>query len=555
MPGRIASMPALDRVLATVRRRHAWVRFVALAQVLLPAVAGSLAVASAAFALFGRPTLPAVVLAPALLASGVAAGAFALLRRPDRRAAAAEADRLLGLDERLSTALAVRAGEAPDPLGFGPALATEAEAAARSASPALLRARLRPALRARFALLVPSAALFLLLTGVAPPSPAPVDDPAAADRLRAARTLRRLAQRAAGLEARALEARQPEAARLAARVRAEAARLGAARAPTVSAVARLRALSRETEDAARTFAGLPPRAPDETDADAARTLDRLAEALRAFENADPSTLAPRIRALVDKIRQAAADPAVLGDPAFAEGVEEAIRALRGLHEALAALPGEAGPDGGAPAGGDINRLTPEQMKRILEALKALREAMSGRDLPPPDRQALEEQLRAYRTLQITDEQIEEMIRAMEELRRLLESGIELSEALARLGAGGGGGGGAGGLPLGGLAGGAGLGFGGSGTGGAGQGRGGRPPVAPDASRTSPDLAPGRVGPDGRVSVVSSTRALPAPDGDPAAYEALRREAAREAEEAIRRGEVPRRAREAVRRFFSDAETR
>lgn len=90
-------------------------------------------------------------------------------------------------------------------------------------------------------------------------------------------------------------------------------------------------------------------------------------------------------------------------------------------------------------------------------------------------------------------------------------------------------------------------------GGGGVGRGGESRSNPNDRPTEIAPIPGQPGPDGDALLIGRVRGLPSADEDPQTYEQLRREAASAAEEALRRGDVPRRYRGYVRRFFSGPE--
>jgi hypothetical protein len=204
----------------------------------------------------------------------------------------------------------------------------------------------------------------------------------------------------------------------------------------------------------------------------------------------------------------------------------------------------------------------EAMRKLSRALAELRQAMKDRGMTPPEGRSLEDALRNYRPLQLSDEQIEQLLKALEELKKLIESGADIQFCKSGMG-------GLMGLGLGmglgfgppGLGRGSGLGMrggpGGTGkgddTGGAGQGRGGDPGMTPDGKTTSPDMIPGQASPDGDATLIRTTRKLPTPEEDPEAYDRLIREASLEAEEALRRGDIPRRYRGFVRRFFGSTE--
>ncbi|MCU0727270.1 MAG: hypothetical protein MUE73_16035 [Planctomycetes bacterium] len=535
-------MPTMERAISAARYRILAVRLTGALVIALPGAIAAAALLSGAFLLLGRPPLGVPFLAAAAGFAAFLSAAILLFRPVPPSLAAAEADRALGLDERLSTVLALRRGRAGDPLGLGGALREDAERAVRRADLGRLRRAIpRPSLLPAL-LALPLAAVFLLLATTAPRAAGLPPGAPSPEALRTAQVaLRRLEQRAAVAETAARLRAMPEAAALAALIRDEAARLAAEHPRPAEAVARLGALERTARDAARRFAGLPPPDGDPFEATDLEHFAALAEALRALENADPSSLRPRITALLDRLREAGGTGLNGAAAAEAAALAEALRALGALGAALGDLasPGAAsGASPGAPHAG----LDPAKLARLAEAAEALRRLLEERERSPEDPGRAEAEARSYRLLQMTDEEIEQMIRAMEELRRMLEMGEEA--ALARAAAGG-----LGLVPLRGA--GSALPVAVPGTGGAGAGRGGLPPVRADTTPTRPDFLPGLPGPRGAVTLIRTVRRLPAPDAPPAAFLELRRAAAREAEEALRRGDIPRRYRGVVRRYFAD----
>jgi hypothetical protein len=540
----------IERAISAARRRLCFVRFADALVLALPAALSAAAALSIVPVLLGRPA-PGLVAVGAAAAVAVLSAAAALLVRPVTRAfAAAEADRALGLDERISTAFALRRGLVEDPLGFGDALVEDAECAARRAdltrlARALPRRRALPCLAS-----LPLAAVVLVLAAVRPTTGGPPAGGPSAEAARAAVTaLRRLEQRAAAAEAAAIARSLPEASALAARLRDEAARLAAERPRPSEALARLDSLERSARDVARRFAGLPPPDDSISESEDLARFAALAEALRAIEAADPASLRPRITALIDRLRDPGSGEFDAAEESEAAALAEALRALEALGAAMADL--EVSGAASSLSGG----LDPHDLARLAEAAAAIRRLMEERGLSAEERAGRAAEARKYRLFQATDEEIEAMIRALEELRRMLEMGEDVASARAEAGGlpgglGGGPGGleGAGGgrflIPVAGH---------GPGTGGSGTGRGGRPPVRADTTPARPDFIPGSPGPEGTATLIRTVRRLPAPEAPPEERLDLRRAATREAEEALRRGEVPRRRQGVVRRFFADPE--
>jgi transposase len=230
------------------------------------------------------------------------------------------------------------------------------------------------------------------------------------------------------------------------------------------------------------------------------------------------------------------------------GASEEMQKLQDALEKLREAMEKAGMDPGNPSGDPSSQLTEEQMRQLME------------------------QLRNYRMPELSKEQIEEMIRRAEELRKMIEAGKEIKFCKGCMGSGlgmgigiGPGGIGIGMIPgLGGKGQGEGLagqgGFRpgdtsgkGAGMGGPGQGRGGQARFGPDGKPIAPDQAPGMVNPEGQAQLIRTVRRVPDPDTEAKEYEALAREASRDAEEAIKRGEIPRQYRGYIRRYFDTSE--
>jgi hypothetical protein len=91
------------------------------------------------------------------------------------------------------------------------------------------------------------------------------------------------------------------------------------------------------------------------------------------------------------------------------------------------------------------------------------------------------------------------------------------------------------------------------TGGPGTGRGGDPGMAKDDKPTRPEMDPSKIGDQGTATFIRNVRRLPSPNDKPSEYRELVRQASQEAEEAIRKGDIPRRYRDYVRRFFDSPE--
>ena len=552
-PARIGStmstMSEVRRIVRRVRFRLFLVRFTDRVQALAVLGAALVLLATAVLRLFGFH----VLLVPFLLGAAgavVIAALIGLVFHPVSRAlAASEADRVLGTRERISAALAVRTGHADDPLGFAPRLFQEADRAARNCS----RPQLRRGLPLRFRKVSLGAVALLLCLFLVPLLPvagiASEEDgeDVSREKEKVEKELRKL-ERKLARRAEAVEKKNPELAKQLRKMKQQVARLAGERPRRAPVLAELKRMERQAKDSARNRAGMNKRAEDETDAAENKTLNELSEALKNFEEANLEATRRKFSKLWDKIEAEGMDKVT------AQELAEIEEGARALAEAMRQF-GKAGLSEEA-----IRKLleglpSESKMRELAEAMRKLQEALKERGLDPGEQEALEQALRDYQGLQLTDEEIERMLKAIEELMRLLESGADISFCR----------GGLGGLrPLG-FGFGAGLGFGpggttglgglgqGNDTGGAGQGRGGRPPATQDPPATPPDQAAGLVGPTGRVTLIRKVKALPSPDEDPIAYEELQREASREAEEALRQGDIPRRYRDSIRRWFGGEE--
>ena len=551
---RMVNMDHARKVVTRVRRRLSFVRFVDRIQVTAALTAPALLAVVAGARLLGSPVSVLPAFAAAVFVAMAAALALSLFSPISRARAASEADRILDSRERISTALAVSEGRAEDPLGFGPAVARAACDAARGATDARIRKSITP--RFRMATLIAAACAALLLLVPLLPMPGiadPGEDPPAAERERekVAEALRALERK---LERRSAEAdrKTKEAVKeLLERLRDETARLRGERPRRPQAMARLADLERRARDEARRFAGMKP-VEAETEKLERKDLEDLADALRAFEQADLAGTKERFSKLWDKLRT---DD--LGKMTAAEAAYLARQASE-LSRAVQRLAGATGQNS------ELAKMleglaADENMQKLAQALEKLRQALGENAPQPPDNGEMEEALRNYRTLEMSDEEIEEMLRQIEELLRMIEAGEEIKlcrgsmSGLIGLGLGLGGGGPSGrtaGRPGPSAGGGNGT---GNDTGGSGQGRGGDPGTTNDGRTTSQDLIPGQVSQAGNATLIRTIRSLPDPDEEPEAYERLLREATLEAEEAIRRGDIPRRYRGYVRRFFGGAE--
>lgn len=562
----MAAMNDTGKIVRHVRRRLRFVESVERFQrFVLPAGAGVLLLGASLHLLGHGLGAGALLLAGTGAVAGVALAAVLATRVSEARAAA-EADAILGTRERLSTAWALRHGHAQDPLGFAPILEAEAERIARTFDPARVRAatpvRVRP--RTGLALLLLFAALFLPLVPTPPASAAEEPESIALkkEKERVAEALRRVERQFGKTEIMARDADMKNLEKLALEIRKEVSRLADERPTRAKALARMADLERRASDAARDLADMPRAEAAESRKVADEELAELKEAIERFLAADPKNALAELSALAQKLANSDLE-GMSGESLrqLAEAMRRMQAALGQMQTAASGESGEAGRDGenGDREGkGPLGTpLTAEQMARLAKALDRMAKALeSGK----ADASALQQLMGAaseYRDLQLTPEQIEEMLKSMEELARMCEAGENLSGAKGMMG------GfvpmpglGTGSLPGGpqGTGGGAGKDEG-AGTGGAGRGRGGHPGIAKDDRETAPDFDPGMLNEEGTANFFRTVRRMPSREESPREYETLVRQASREAEEAIRRGDIPRRYREYVRRFFGSPEGR
>jgi hypothetical protein len=169
-----------------------------------------------------------------LLVGAGAALAAALLavfsKKPREQRFASEADRILGTEERISTAQAVHDGRADDPLGFLPALDHDAETVARLSE----ERRIRDSLPVRRRTSLIYAAVFLAAAILVPLVPLPHDDATADDsaqmkkeREKVAAEARKLQRKAREIEKLAAKNKQEELRKLAEKIRGAEAEPGA----------------------------------------------------------------------------------------------------------------------------------------------------------------------------------------------------------------------------------------------------------------------------------------------------------------------------------------
>jgi hypothetical protein len=551
-----SGMDDAPRIVRKVRSRLQRIRFVEHFQIALPLVL----LVTLGVGVIGHFLGYALVPLTAAVAAVLLAALFSLVRilaKPVSRAfAASEADRILGTRERISTTLALSEGRADDPYGFAAILSAEAGKAIRVAP----TAKLRTDLKARFRLRTLSAALLVGALFLIPLIPVElIADP---EHLPPDPTeLRKVAEKLRVLERKILKKEtelnregQKRAREELKRLREEIAKLRGDNPRRSGAVDRLKKLERKAKDGIRRKAGLKARDPEDSEIAENETLNELSKALKALEEADLKATRERLSSLWDKLQKEGVRGLDAGELASME------RSVRRLNDAMRALAERAGEN--SELAEFLKSLgMNESLQKLARALAEMRQLMKERGLKPGDEEALAEAMRNYKPLQLSEEEIERMLEALEELKKLLESGAEISmcrgEMTGLLLPGMGMGmfplpGGLGGMPLGG------AGFGGSegngdGTGGPGTGRGGLPGSTPDGRTTNPDLVPGTPGTEGRARLLRTVRSLPSPDDDPKAYQELMREASLEAEEALRRGEIPRAYRGYVRRFFSGPE--
>lgn len=560
-PGRsrvtMARMEDAGRIVTKVRRRLLRIRLVEQFQSSAALTLSVLVVAGAIGTFFAWRIAPFTALCAGLILALLFSIVRTLAHPLSRAQAASEADRILGTRERISTSLALSEGRASDPLGLAPSLSSEASLAVRGAELSRIGKELRPRLR-RPALLALIAAVALFCLPLLPtraiaspdgPPPGPEESRKVAEKLRV------LEKKLLKKEHELSKVDRKKAREELKRLREEVAKLRGEKPRRSAATDRLKKLEREAKDHIRRAAGLKAMTQRDTDLAENQTLNELAQALKALEEADPQKVRARLSKLMDK----------LGNPENMNGLTPSElasmeRSVRQLNDAMRSLSEKLGEES------ELRKYLEgladsEALKKLSRALAELRQAMHDRGLTEEERKKLQEAMRGYRGLELSEEQIEEMLKALEELKKLIESGAEISQCAGGMGGllipGIGGGMFPGGIGLGGSALGQGMGLGsgagtgqGDGTGGAGRGRGGRPGVTDDGTGTNPDLIPGTPGLAGQVTLIRTIRSLPNKDDDPEAYESLMREASLEAEEALRRGEIPRAYRGYVRRFFS-----
>ncbi len=541
-------MEDAGRIVTRVRRRLLQIRLVEQFQTSAAFTLALLVVAGVIGTFFAWRLAPLTALSTGLLLALLASLVCTFAHPITRARAASEADRILGARERISTSIALEEGRAADPLGLAPALAAEASIAVRGARLGQIAKALRPRLR-RSALLgaFAGAALFLVpllpMRAVASPDGPP---PTPAELRQVAEKLRVLEKKLRKKETALSETDRRKTREQLKRLREEVAKLRGENPRRTAATDRLRKLERDAKREIRRAAGLKAMTGRENELAENRILNELAKALQALEDAAPQSVRARLFAVMDKLGASEALPGM--SPSELASVE---RSLRRMNDAMRALSDKLGKD--SELAKFLEGLADsESLRKLSRALAELRQALLEREMSPGDMDHLARAMRNYRGLQLSEEQIEEMLEALEELKKLIESGADISQCRVAMGGllipGLGAGMFPGSMGLGGSAlGGSGR---GDGTGGAGGGRGGRPGARDDGKGTHPDLIPGTPGLAGQVTLIRTVRSLPSADDDPEAYQALMREAALEAEEALRRGEIPRAYRGYVRRFFS-----
>ncbi len=552
-------MEDATRIVGTVRRRLMRIRLVEQFQAAAVFTLTAALLVGVIGHLFGFRLSPLTALCTGVILALVISLVRTWSRPLSRAHAASEADRILGTRERLSTALALSEGRAVDPLGLAPALTAGAADALRHAPVQQIARTLRPRFRRSFVLAALSgAALFLLpllpLRAIAAPDGPP---PSPSELRQVAEELRVLEKKLKKKEDELSRAGRKMAREQLKRLRLEVAKLRGEAPRRSHAADRLKKLERQAKDLIRRAAGMKSITKKDTELAENETLNELSEALKAMEEADLNGTRARMSALWDKLRE---NKSMAGlSPAELASMERSVRELNDAMRSLSAKLGEQGEMAKYLKG----LAESEALKQLARALSEMRQLMEERGLMPEDMDALAQAMRNYRNLQLSEADIQEMLKALEELKKLLESGADISmcrgamSGLLLPGFGMGifpGGGGLGRSALGRSALGRRAGQGiGDGTGGAGSGRGGNPGTNPDDQTTSPDLIPGTPGLDGRVTLIRTIRSLPSPDDDPEEYQRLMREASLEAEEALRQGEIPRAYRGYVRRFFSGPE--
>jgi tetratricopeptide (TPR) repeat protein len=549
-------MDSTRRLVSQVRRRISLIRFLTDFQ-------------TAAFALAGAALLLTVVLRVAGIDVGIGVGIGvvalgsiltalfrSLLRPVSHERAASEADRILGSRERISSALAVLDHRTEDPLGLLPVLSEDATAAVRGATPSRVAKALPLRLRRQTALTLALLAGLLLVPLVPEISRASAKDDAGTTREReqVSEQLKKFEKRLAETEELAAKDEQKKLEEMVARLRTETKRLAGDRPRRGEAVARMSKLEREAREEVRRFAGMKKIDPSDSERAGAETLKELGEALERFEKAAGEAQSERFTKLLDKLTDMK-DMKQL----TAQELAESQKAMQELTQAMESLEGLARETESERLMQMLEGMASrEAMQRLAKAMAELQKAMKE-SMGEEERQELMKQMaeamRDYRQMQLTDEEIEQMLAAMEELRKMIEAGEELSFCKSSvggmLGMGGMGfGPGLPGLGRGGQAGGNGR---GDGTGGRGTGRGGVPPKAPDDKAVKTELVPGKVSDEGEVMLIRNVRSLPSAEQAPSEYRRLVEASAREAEEALRRGDIPRRYREYVKRFFRNSE--
>jgi len=563
----MTAMTDPDRIVRRVGARMRLLRFVVRLQdcAALAFVAVFLYGLVAHLAGYAPATVRNLLVAALAAVAGTVAG---LLVRPVRREqAASEADRVLGTEERFSTSLAVHSGRTEDPMGFLPALDADATEAARACPMHMIRQRMNLGWRRSSGI----AAVFVLAAVFVPLLPLPGSEAGAEgsqllakEKEKVAEQARRLERKARRMEQLAAKNQQEELRKLAEKIRTAAGRLAGQKPRKAKAMSELSKLEQEARKAARRYAGMKAPRVGESPTRQDRLLDQLAKALEQLEKADPAETRRKLNQLLDKIRKGE-----IGEIDRKE-MAAAIQGLRELSQAASAL---------EQLGMNSDQISKfleglggsEQLAKLADALDKLRQAMekAGMDLDKLSEELSEEQmkqlmekLRDYRMPELSEEQLQAMLKMAEELRKMIEAGQEISFCKGCMGSGMGlgmglglGMGGAGMLP--------GMGRGGfrpgqssgqsGGMGGPGRGRGGVAPVGNDPKPIGPDQAPGMVSPEGQAQLIRTVRRIPDPDSEPREYEALQREASREAEEAIKRGEIPREYRGYIRRYFDASE--